>query len=149
MTNVQQAPSHRLREFTGFVCLACAFALLFALASFDPLDPSWNTVTGRRPAANKIGVAGAWVSDLLFQSFGLASWLLPALLAWIGIRWLRHHPLTSPVVRMAGYALLVISAAAALELMHADQILHTSFAAGGRCRASTETSGTRVDWTSS
>lgn len=124
------APS-RLREFSGIVCLACALALLFALASFDPLDPGWNTATGRQPAANKIGAVGAFASDLLFQSVGLAAWLLPALLGWTGFRWLRHRPLTSPVVRITGYGLLILSAAAALELAQAGSVLGTSFAAGG------------------
>ncbi|MGQ9916585.1 MAG: DNA translocase FtsK, partial [Bryobacteraceae bacterium] len=131
MNNIQTAPASRLKEFSGLVCLALACALLFALASFDPLDPAWNTATGRQPAANKIGLVGAFASDLLFQSFGLAAWLLPAILAWTGIRWLRHRPLTSPLVRITGHGLLILTAAAALELARAGALLETSFAAGG------------------
>lgn len=131
MNTIQPAPASRVKEFSGLVCLALACALLFALASFDPLDPAWNTATGRQPAANKIGLVGAFASDLLLQSLGLAAWLLPAILAWTGIRWLRHRSLTSPLVQITGYGLLALSAAAALELARAGSLLETSFAAGG------------------
>jgi S-DNA-T family DNA segregation ATPase FtsK/SpoIIIE len=131
MNTIPTESSSRLKEFSGVVCLAISFSVLFALASFDPLDPAWNTATGRHPASNKIGLVGAFASDLLFQSFGLAAWLLPVLLLWVGIRWLRHRTLTSPLVRITGYGLLILSAAAALELARAGSLLETSFAAGG------------------
>lgn len=131
MNTIQPSPFPRLKEFAGIVCLAFCASVLFALASFDPLDPSWNTATGRHPASNKIGVIGAYAADLLFQSFGLAAWLAPALLLWIGLAWLRRRPLSSPVVRLAGYGVLVWSAAAGLELARAGQLRSLPFAAGG------------------
>ncbi|MGB9609905.1 MAG: DNA translocase FtsK 4TM domain-containing protein, partial [Bryobacteraceae bacterium] len=65
MNTIQPTPPARLRELSGIVLLFFALALLFALASFDPFDPSWNTATGRHPAANQIGVVGAWAADFL------------------------------------------------------------------------------------
>jgi len=131
MNTIQPSPAPRLKEFAGVVCLALAAALLFSLASFDPLDPSWNTATGRHPASNKIGIVGAHVADLLLQSFGLAAWLAPVLLFWRGLAWLRRRPLSSPLVRMTGFVLLVVSAAAGLELARAGEWYPLPFAAGG------------------
>ena len=45
-----------------FYSLDCS--LLLGLASYHPLDPSWNTVTGAAKAANLTGRAGAFLSDL-------------------------------------------------------------------------------------
>ncbi len=131
MNTIQPSPFARLKEFAGLVCLALCAVVVFSLASFDPLDPSWNTATGRHPASNKIGVAGAYAADLLFQSFGLAAWVTPVLLLWIGLTWLRRRPLSSPIARLAGYGLLVWSAAAGLELARAGQLHPFSYAAGG------------------
>jgi S-DNA-T family DNA segregation ATPase FtsK/SpoIIIE len=131
MNTESTSPFPRLREFSGIVCLAFAVSLLFALASFDPLDPSWNTATGKHPVSNKIGVIGSYASDLLFQSFGLAAWLTPVLLFWIGLAWLRRRQLSSPMARLAGYGLLVWSAAAGLELARAGELYPLPYAAGG------------------
>lgn len=131
MKRSDSSPFPRLREFAGIISLAISASLLFALASFDPLDPSWNTATGRHPVTNKIGVIGAHAADLLFQSFGLAAWLTPALLFWTGLRWLRRKQLSSPLFRLAGYGLLVWTAAAGLELSRAGELYSLPFAAGG------------------
>jgi S-DNA-T family DNA segregation ATPase FtsK/SpoIIIE len=57
-------------------------ALLVALATYDPRDPSLNTATAQR-ATNLAGPLGAIVADLLLQGFGAAG-ALPglAMLAW-------------------------------------------------------------------
>ena len=131
MNTIQPAPPARLRELSGVVLLFFALALLFALASFDPFDPSWNTATGRHPAANQIGVAGAWAADFLFQSIGYAAWLLPPLMIWAGIRRLRRRPGGTPLVRLMGYGLLALSVAAGFELARIQNPLAHSFTVGG------------------
>lgn len=131
MNPIPSAPASRLRELTGIVYLFLALALLFALASYDPLDPSWNTATGRRPAANRIGLAGAHAADFLYQSIGYAAWLLPPLMIWGGVRRLRRKPASAPLARLAGFGMLALSAAAALELARIQNPVSHSFAAGG------------------
>jgi S-DNA-T family DNA segregation ATPase FtsK/SpoIIIE len=72
----------RLAEFGALALALAAVALLVALATHDPADPSFNTATAR-PAHNLAGLPGAIASDILLQGFGIAG-LLPgvALLAW-------------------------------------------------------------------
>ena len=73
---------HRSAEFGGIFLGLAGLAVLIALATYDPLDPSLNTATTRH-ASNLAGQGGAMLSDLLLQGFGLAG-ALPglAMLAW-------------------------------------------------------------------
>ena len=65
------------------VMLGLSFAA--ALLSYDPTDPSFNSVT-QAPARNLIGTPGAYLSDLMLQGFGFASALLVPLFLVNGLR---------------------------------------------------------------
>ena len=64
------------RDIYGLVWLALAIFLFLALYSFNPSDPSFNSVGANTKALNHCGYFGSFLSDLLFQFFGLVSWLL-------------------------------------------------------------------------
>jgi DNA segregation ATPase FtsK/SpoIIIE, S-DNA-T family len=72
----------RSAEFGGFFLGMAGVALLIALLTYNPLDPSLDTATTRH-ATNMAGQGGAMLADLLLQGFGLAG-VLPgiALLTW-------------------------------------------------------------------
>ncbi len=74
--------SRRTAELVALVLGILGLALLVALVTYDPRDPSLNTATDRH-VANLAGSFGASVADILLQGFGIAG-LLPgvALLAW-------------------------------------------------------------------
>ena len=98
---VRSLMRRRFGEFFGIVLGLTGLALLVALASHNPADPSLNTAT-TRGTSNLAGPPGAMVSDLLLQGFGLAG-ALPgiALLAWAwGIA--SHRGIGSPLARIAG-----------------------------------------------
>ena len=72
----------RFRELTGVFIALFAFSVCFALMSYNPTDPSLNTAANKL-FSNWLGLPGALVSDFLFQTVGIASFLLPAILiAW-------------------------------------------------------------------
>jgi len=82
----------RMMELVGVGVAAAGVGLLLALFTYSPGDPSLNHATGRAPH-NLVGVPGAYISDLLLQTFGLAITLVPvALITW-GVRMLRTHHL--------------------------------------------------------
>src|SRR5215475_442513 len=82
----------RLMELVGVGVAAGGVVLLLALFTFSPSDPSLNHATGS-PPHNMLGFAGAYVADLLLQTFGLAIVLVPvALITW-GVRLVRTHHL--------------------------------------------------------
>ncbi len=89
---VRNVVSARLGQLGGIAFAACALALLVALASYNPHDPSLNTATSRS-ATNLAGLPGATAADALLQGFGAAA-VLPsvAMLAW-GFRLATRRPL--------------------------------------------------------
>src|SRR6185369_1762167 len=88
-----------------------ALLLFLALASYSPLDPSFNTesfLTNSRTARNWIGIIGAYGADAVFQVCGLGAFLLPVLLTTLGARWFRSRKITSPVAKTLGAVWLMI-----------------------------------------
>ena len=74
--------SRRSAEIAGIALALLGIAVLVALATYDPRDPSLNTATTRH-VNNLAGPGGAIIADILLQGFGGAG-VLPglALLAW-------------------------------------------------------------------
>jgi S-DNA-T family DNA segregation ATPase FtsK/SpoIIIE len=79
---IRSLMSRRAGELGGLALGLLGIALLVALATYDPRDPSLNTATAAR-ATNLAGPVGSVLSDLLLQGFGAAG-ALPglAMLAW-------------------------------------------------------------------
>ncbi len=112
--------NRRLNELIGFLLCISALLLFLALASYSPLDPSLNSasvLTASRAARNWIGVAGAAVSDLMLQGFGIGAFLLPVFSAMLGARWFRSRKIASPVAKFLGGLWLVIFVPALLALL--------------------------------
>ena len=72
----------------GAVMTGGSIALALALATHEPVDPSFSTAAGG-PPANWVGSFGSYSSDLLLMLFGLASVLVLPVLAIAGVRMLR------------------------------------------------------------
>jgi len=63
-----------MREALAFLVFAMVAMVGVSLYSFQINDPSFNQATSM-PAENMLGTVGAWISDFMYQLFGLASWL--------------------------------------------------------------------------
>jgi S-DNA-T family DNA segregation ATPase FtsK/SpoIIIE len=112
--------NRRLNELIGFVLCVAGLLLFLALASYSPLDPSFNSasvLTGSQSARNWVGLVGAIVADLVLQAFGIGSFLLPVFLTAMGSRWFRSRKITSPIAKSLGAAWLMIFVPALLALM--------------------------------
>jgi S-DNA-T family DNA segregation ATPase FtsK/SpoIIIE len=111
--------SRRLNELVGFLMLACASLLLLAVVSYSPLDPSLNTAgaLGARSARNWVGLFGALVSDLLLQCAGIFAFLIPVMVAILGLRWFRSRAVSSPGAKCLGAAILMIFSPALLAIL--------------------------------
>ncbi|WP_239992480.1 DNA translocase FtsK [Rhodopila globiformis] len=74
--------SQRAAEFGGLLLGLLGLAVLVALATYDPRDPSLNTATSRH-VHNLAGPGGAILADFLLQGFGIVG-VLPglAMLTW-------------------------------------------------------------------
>jgi S-DNA-T family DNA segregation ATPase FtsK/SpoIIIE len=112
--------NRRLNELIGFLLCVSGLLLFLALASYSPLDPSFNSasvLTGSRAARNWVGLLGAVVSDLLLQGFGVGAFLLPLFFLPLGARWFRSRRVLSPVAKSVGAVWLLVFVPAQLALL--------------------------------
>jgi len=115
----------RLNELIGFVCIMAAVLIGLALISYSPRDAAFNVsgvAADDHPAKNWIGPVGAYTSDLLFQVFGFAAFLLPVALGILGYRWCRSRAIDSQIATVAGYVLLLLSLPSLLSLAHVPDV---------------------------
>ena len=121
----------RLREVGGLLCVIAAVAFATALATYSAADPSWDTATRLHPPHNQMGRVGALLSDLCFQGFGIAAWLFPAMILWLGWRWMRNRELEAPLWRMSGFLAIASTIATAFTLWMPWNPYKGSFEVGG------------------
>jgi DNA segregation ATPase FtsK/SpoIIIE, S-DNA-T family len=111
--------NRRLNELVGFLMCVSALLLFLALASYSPLDPSWNSasvLTGSHAARNWIGVVGAYTADAFLQFFGVGAFLLVVFPATLGLRWFRSTKVQSPIAKTLGGIWLMMFIPALLAL---------------------------------
>jgi S-DNA-T family DNA segregation ATPase FtsK/SpoIIIE len=107
---------HRLSEALGFALLLFCLLLFLTLVTYDPRDGSLNTAVDANPH-NFLGHDGAVVADLLWQTLGLASFVIPILLLAWSFRLMLHRSLRSIWTRMALLPALLIVAALAVSIL--------------------------------
>lgn len=109
-----------MNELLGLTVLVCAALLLLSLASYTPSDPSFDTAGGYatgRSAHNWTGMAGAYFSDIVLQTIGVAAFFLPLVLLRVGVCWMRCREVGAPAARTLGVVLWVLFAPAAIALL--------------------------------
>ncbi len=122
----------RRNEIIAISLLAVGLLLLLCLvsATFYPNDPSWNSA-GQTETQNWAGAIGANVAALLFQSIGLAAYLLPCLL--LAASWRRFKTLSfrAPFYRLLGLVIVTLAAAALLSISNIRPLFDSSVEPGG------------------
>ena len=112
--------NRRLNELVGFLWCVSARLLFLALASYSPLDPSFNSasvLTGSRAARNWIGIVGAYLSDIVLQVWGIGAFLFPVFMFMLGMRWFRSRAVQSPIAKTLGGIWLVMFVPALLAIL--------------------------------
>jgi S-DNA-T family DNA segregation ATPase FtsK/SpoIIIE len=120
----------RLAELGGLAMAMAGIALVVALITYDPRDPSLNTATSQH-ATNLAGPAGAVLADLLLQTVGLAA-VLPgvAMIAWAW-RIASRRGLGHPLVRLASTVATLPVLSCWLAMLHPALAWPTSAGMGG------------------
>jgi S-DNA-T family DNA segregation ATPase FtsK/SpoIIIE len=104
----------------GLVVLFAAGLLLLSLLTYNPADPSLNTVgggAGIHPAHNWTGLVGGYIADLLLQILGVAVLMAPLVVGRVGVAWLRSQRVGSMATKAGGLLLWLIFAPAAIALL--------------------------------
>ena len=77
----------RLSELIGLALLCLSVLLLTSLISYSPEDPNF-IFPDDAEIKNLLGAKGSYASDILYQSVGLISLLVPISLFFIGLSFL-------------------------------------------------------------
>lgn len=96
-------------EVLAVVLIAAAVLLVLSLFTYDPRDPSPNSVGPQHEPRNVIGVVGAFISDVFLQWFGLASLLIPVLLVIVALRAFSATRPGFPTRKTIGATLLLVA----------------------------------------
>jgi DNA segregation ATPase FtsK/SpoIIIE-like protein len=125
--------SRRISEFAGVAMFAVALIWLIALVTYEPTDPVWFfTTDAAYPPANFVGRVGAFLSELSFQLFGYASYLLPVVIATVGWHYFWCQPPDAAYTKAFGVTTFFACASAFLSLIFGSTELNRkTFHAGG------------------
>ncbi|MDP9114857.1 MAG: DNA translocase FtsK 4TM domain-containing protein, partial [Acidobacteriota bacterium] len=121
----------RLNEAVAVLFLFAGLFFLISLASYDPLDPSWNTATFAVRPVNLMGRLGAILGDFLLQALGYAAYAIPVLILALGWNWMRSSPIRTPWAKVVGAAMLVGATCAACGFGSNWHPIANSLPAGG------------------
>ncbi|PWC87965.1 cell division protein FtsK, partial [Azospirillum sp. TSO5] len=106
----------RAREAMGFVLGLFGLLLMVLLGSYDPHDPSLNSVPANAESArNLFGTPGAYAADLLIQSLGWAAFVIALVPMFWGWRLGAQRKLGNPLFRtvLALWGVFLVSMALA------------------------------------
>jgi S-DNA-T family DNA segregation ATPase FtsK/SpoIIIE len=109
-----------LNLLLGTTLLLAGALLLLSLATYHASDPSLNSstgVTGSHAVRNWIGPTGAYLSDLLLQTFGLVAFAMPLWLGGLGWTWIRSKHKRAAWLHWTGVLLTLAFLPAVLGLL--------------------------------
>lgn len=107
---------HRLKEGSGVLLLFVAAYVVLSLVSYTPTDPSFNVAGPTIAVQNSAGKLGAYVSDFLIQTFGLAAFLLPLVLLYHTYQLVTHQEGRDISLRVMTLPLMLISFAVLMQM---------------------------------
>lgn len=116
MSSKSKKHRSRTNEVLAVILIAFSVLLILSLVTYDPKDPSWNSVGPQQRSSNLIGVFGAYLADFLLSMFGLASLSIPVLLVVIAVRVFFAEEVGVPVKKALGAILLLTATAGTFAL---------------------------------
>ncbi len=126
-----------VRESWWLVVVAVFVWLALILATYARTDPGWSFSGVGGPIANKGGVAGAWLADLLLYLFGVSAWwwvVAGVVLVVAGYRRIGQPELASDhplALGILGFVLVLVTSAALEGLRFYNLPVTLPQAAGG------------------
>lgn len=95
-----------------------AFSLLIGLSllSYNPADPSLNSSGLNLKVSNYCGYVGSFLSDGIFQLFGLLSWTLPLFLGVAAYKAFKKEELSVKNLKLVVSSLIVLTVATLISI---------------------------------
>ncbi len=111
---------HRFKDLrtdiVSVIWLSLSLFLALSLYSYNPRDPSWNSLGQSAHPANWCGYFGSFSADFLYQFFGISSWVFVVFLFYMGYRVLRSEARGQKTKKQLWLVLLLISSASFFEI---------------------------------
>ncbi len=117
----KDAEKHYLDEVIGTGLILFGLLIAVSLITYHATDPSFSTITSNGAVQNAIGKIGAGFADIVVQTFGISSYLLPFFIIIVGVKQIRIKP--SARDRNAfiiGFILMTVSLAALRAFIWTD-----------------------------
>ncbi len=111
----------RFQLISGILALLLSMYLAVSLISHNKWDNSFFTLSSKT-VSNYGGVAGAYISDIIFALFGLSGYLIPPVIFIYGLRRILNKE--KSVIHLLGFLLLLPSLPLLFELIAASFSLH-------------------------
>lgn len=103
--------------------LGLGLFLALSLFSFNPHDPSLNSIGQTLKASNYCGIVGSFLADLLYQFLGLSAWVLVASLVKMAVAAYRGESLNFKHIRFVWALLLIVNLSSLMALYLPNQRL--------------------------
>ncbi len=97
------------QDISGIAYLGAGLFIALSLASFNPNDPSFNSIGIKMKVMNYCGYVGSFLADGLYQLFGVSSWLLALALFRYAFLTFKGETITLKDFRMIWASLLIIT----------------------------------------
>src|SRR3989338_1195406 len=110
-------PKKERREIWGIIFLCVLTFVFVGLISYDPLDPSLNSVSSTQEVHNLAGLVGSYTSDILFQTFGLSAFALLFPLFLITLSCFFPNAIARKGLKFLGFFLLLIFSSSLFSLI--------------------------------
>ncbi len=127
---VEDSFKERLKhEMVGILLVALGIFLFLSLVSYDPRDPSFFSYTTSRikDIHNWMGIVGAYVSGLLFQGFGFASFLVSFVLIVFAISFILRWEWRYLSLKWTGWLVILLATSSLMGLwlksLHQDPLV--------------------------
>ena len=112
-----QKPSSLGNEILSVVLFTFSLVMLLSLISYHAEDPSFSYYTNRpQQIHNFLGIIGSYFSDLLFQTFGLSSFLLVVASFHLSVRLFITLKFSFRLLKSLNFIGLIFSTAGLLSL---------------------------------
>ncbi|MEP2530267.1 DNA translocase FtsK 4TM domain-containing protein [Shimia sp.] len=129
-SNMQAAIEKRGKELIGVVLIILSLMAAAMIASYNPNDPSWISVTDA-PVQNWMGRFGAAIAAPLFMIIGWGSWGLAVVLGAWGVRFAMHWGEERAVNRVILSPIMLALAAVYASTLSPGEAWTHSFGLGG------------------
>ena len=111
--------SKRIIEFIGLLIVILSFFILLSLSTYSPEDPNF-IFSENTKIKNLFGFYGSVISDLIFQSFGIISFLFCVTIFFTGILIIKYKKLENILSNLFYSVIYIFSGSTVISVYKDD-----------------------------